>query len=324
MLAHGSLTVTVHGPAELVQRRGRADLAGAHHRRAVRAGDGGRGAGRGRDRPAGAVPFDLEAGTVPGSGVTLWAARQPQPPLPARSRARHASRHPVDPRADGRPIPVPTAEPIPVPTAEPTPGRPLRRLRRSPPAAPDAAGAGPGAGRHAGAHRPAGGGAVPRHAPGRPAGWPSRLGWVGWALDVPPSAAAGGHGNPAGLGCATPSGGGRHGRGRGAAGPGTSATRRRRPARTCGAPRETRVRRVTQPRPPLGVLVTDDGVGLHPDRRLRPRARPGPGPGRAGRRRRAAGAAGRGAQHLAGPRAADAVGVDGAASATEARPTGPS
>ena len=54
VLVHGGLTVTVHGPAE--QSFSAADALTwleRTHRRAVRPGDGGRGAGRGRDRPGG-------------------------------------------------------------------------------------------------------------------------------------------------------------------------------------------------------------------------------------------------------------------------------
>ena len=257
VLAHGSLTVTVHGPAE--QSFSAADALtwlertiDAPYDRVTVVGEP-----AGAATAPGAVPFDLEAGTVPGSGVTLWAARQPQPPLLARVPGPAREPAPLS-------IPVPTAEPIPVPTAEPIPVPTPSRPRADPPPAPaqparphpTQPAAGPGVGRHAGAHRPAGGGAVPQHAPGRPAGRPP-AGSGGPSTSRRP---------PLPVGTATP--------------PGSAAPPRpgevvmvegvvcraghfgdpeETTCRTCGAPRESGSERVTQPRPPLGVLVTDDG-----------------------------------------------------------------
>ena len=62
-------------------------------------------------------------------------------------------------------------------------------------------------------------------------------------------------------------------------------------------------------------------LGVHGDRGLRHRPRPGAGRRRQGRHGQAAGPAGRGAQHLAGPRAAGPSPAGGCWSGTAARPT---
>ena len=256
VLAHGGLTVTVHGPAE--QSFSAADALtwlertiDAPYDRVTVVGEP-----AGAATAPGAVPFDLEAGTVPGSGVTLWAARQAQPPLLARVPGPAREPAPLS-------IPVPTAEPIPGAdrSADPRAGRcrrSLRRLRRSPPARTRRS-------RRRPRRRPSRRGtpSCGRWRRSAACGWPAGRGQPGRAGRVGPR-------RPAVRRCRW----GRRPRrarlrrpvrGRSSwsrawcAGPGTSATRRRRSCRTCGAARESGAERVTQPRPPLGVLVTDDG-----------------------------------------------------------------
>ena len=256
VLVHGGLTVTVHGPAE--QSFSAADALtwlertiDAPYDRVTVVGEP-----AGAETAPGAVPFDLEAGTVPGSGVTLWAARLPQPPLLARVPGTAREPAPVSPLS----TPVPTAEPIPVPAAEPIP---VPTQPAAPPPAPA---------------QPA------RPHPTQPAPAPASAVTQGHTVlrAVAPFRSmrlAGRPGGPAGsggpstsrrpplpVGTATP--------------PGSAAPPRpgevvmvegvvcraghfgdpeETTCRTCGAPRESGSERVTQPRPPLGVLVTDDG-----------------------------------------------------------------
>jgi len=248
VLAHGSLTVTVHGPAE--QSFSAADALtwlertiDAPYDRVTVVGEP-----AGPARAPGAVPFDLEAGTVPGSGVTLWAARLPQPPLLARVPG--TAREPAPP-----PTPVPTAEPIPVPTPPPAPPpAPVQPAHPRPaqPAPTPASAVTQGhtvlravapfrsmrlAGRPGGSAGSGGSGAPPTsRRPPLPVGTvtppgsaaPPRPGEVVMVEGV--VCRAGHFGDPEEASC-----------------------------RTCGAPRESGAERVTQPRPPLGVLVTDDG-----------------------------------------------------------------